>query len=42
VLTAHGSDDLYRRFIAAGANRFLTKDDYFIDVLIDSIGEVLN
>lgn len=42
VLTAHGSDDLYKRFIDAGASRFLTKDDYFIDLLIDSVSEVLN
>jgi CheY-like chemotaxis protein len=41
VLTAYGSDDLYNKFIDAGARRFLTKDDYFIDVLMESIGEVL-
>jgi two-component system NtrC family response regulator len=42
VLTAYGSDELYKRFIEAGAKRFLTKDDFFVDALIDSIGEVLN
>ncbi|MDF1571527.1 MAG: response regulator [Bacteroidales bacterium] len=42
VLTAHGSDELYRRFIKAGAKRFLTKDNFFVDALIDSIGEVLH
>jgi len=42
VLTAHGSDELYKRFIEAGARRFLTKDNFFVDALIDSIGEVLN
>jgi CheY-like chemotaxis protein len=41
VLTAHGSDELYRRFKDAGAEKFLTKDNFFVDTLIDSIGEVL-
>lgn len=42
ILTAHGSDDLFRRFKAAGAVRFLTKDHFFVDALMESIGEVLN
>lgn len=42
VLTAHGSDELYEAFLEKGAERFLTKDDYFIDSLMDSIGELLN
>ena len=42
VLTAHGSDELYRRFIDAGARKFLTKDNFFVDALIESIGEVLH
>lgn len=42
VLTAHGSDELYKRFIDAGAEKFLTKDDFFVDALMESIGEVLN
>jgi len=42
VLTAYGSDELYEEFLKKGAERFLTKDDYFIDSLIETIGEVLN
>lgn len=42
VLTAHGTDELYKAFIKRGAERFLTKDDYFIDSLIETISEVLN
>jgi CheY-like chemotaxis protein len=42
VLTAHGTEELYEEFLNMGAERFLTKDDYFIDSLIDTIGEVLN
>lgn len=41
VLTAHGTEELYAKFLKKGASRFLTKDDYFIDSLIDTIGEVL-
>lgn len=42
VLTAYGTDELSDEFISKGAARFLTKDDYFIDSLINTIGEVLN
>lgn len=42
VLTAHGSDELHQRFKKAGAVRFLTKDHFFVDALMESIGEVLN
>ncbi|MEX0987126.1 MAG: response regulator [Bacteroidales bacterium] len=42
VLTAYGSQELLQEFIQKGAERFLTKDDFFIDSLIDTIGEVLN
>ena len=42
ILTAYGSDELYRRFIDAGAKKFLTKDNFFVDALLDSIGEVLH
>jgi CheY-like chemotaxis protein len=42
VLTAHGSEELLEAFLNKGAERFLTKDDYFIDSLMESIGEVLN
>ncbi len=42
VLTGYGTNDLYQAFIGKGADRFLTKDDYFIDSLIDTIDDVLN
>lgn len=42
VLTAYGTQELLQEFMNNGASRFLTKDDYFIDSLIDTIGEVLN
>ncbi len=41
VLTGYGNDELLAEFMEKGAARFLTKDDYFIDSLIDTIGEVL-
>jgi DNA-binding NtrC family response regulator len=42
ILTGFGTDDLYHRFIKKGAKRFLTKDDYFIDSLIDTIDDLIN
>lgn len=42
VLTAFATDNLLEKYINKGASRFLTKDDYFIDNLIETIGEVLN
>jgi len=42
VLTAYGTDELSEEFLSKGAEKFLTKDDYFIDSLINTIGEVLN
>ncbi len=42
VLTGHGTDELYHRFIKKGAKRFLTKDDYFINSLIDTIKDLIN
>jgi CheY-like chemotaxis protein len=42
VLTGFGTDELYDRFIKTGAEKFLTKDDYFIDSLIDTIDAVIN
>ena len=41
VLTGFGNDELLAEFMEKGAARFLTKDDYFIDSLIETIGEVL-
>ena len=42
VLTGFGNDELLAEFMEKGASRFLTKDDYFIDSLIETIGEVLH
>lgn len=42
VLTGFGNDELLAEFMEKGAARFLTKDDYFIDSLIETIGEVLH
>ena len=42
VLTGHGSDELLARFMSKGAKRFLTKDDYFIDSLMETIQQLLN
>lgn len=41
VLTGYGNDELLAEFMEKGASRFLTKDDYFIDSLIETIGEVI-
>lgn len=41
ILTGHASDELLAEFMEKGASNFLTKDDYFIDSLIETIGEVL-
>lgn len=42
VLTGYGNDELLAEFMEKGAVRFLTKDDYFIDSLIETIQEVLH
>lgn len=42
ILTGYGDDELLAEFMASGATRFLTKDDYFIDSLIDAIGQIIN
>ena len=41
VLTGYGDEELLERFMKGGASRFLTKDDYFIDSLIESIDQVI-
>ena len=41
ILTGHGDDELLSEFMENGASRFLTKDDYFIDSLIDTFNELL-
>lgn len=41
ILTGQGDDALLSEFMEHGANRYLTKDDYFIDSLIETIREVI-
>ena len=42
ILTGQGDDDLLTKFMENGANRYLTKDDYFIDSLVETIQQVLS
>jgi len=42
ILTGHADDKLLSRFMDAGVNRFLTKDDFFVDSLIESIDQILH
>lgn len=42
ILTGHGDDELLSEFMENGASRFLTKDDYFIDSLIETMEQILN
>ena len=41
ILTGQGDDTLLTEFMENGANRYLTKDDFFIDSLIETIQDVL-
>lgn len=41
ILTGQGDDTLLSEFMENGANRYLTKDDFFIDSLIETIQEVI-
>jgi two-component system response regulator AtoC len=41
ILTGQGDDLLLSEFMEQGANRYLTKDDYFIDSLIETIHQVI-
>ena len=41
ILTGQGDDGLLSEFMEQGANRYLTKDDFFIDSLIETIQEVI-
>ena len=41
ILTGQGDDSLLSEFMEQGANRYLTKDDFFIDSLIETIQEVI-
>jgi len=41
ILTGQGDDTLLTEFMENGANRYLTKDDFFIDSLIETIQQML-
>ena len=41
ILTGHDDDELLSEFMEQGANRYLTKNDFFIDSLIETIQEVI-
>jgi len=41
ILTGQGDDELLSDFMEHGANRYLTKDDFFIDSLIETIQQVI-
>lgn len=41
ILTGQGDDELLSEFMEHGANRYLTKDDFFIDSLIETIQQVI-
>jgi CheY-like chemotaxis protein len=40
ILTGQGDDELLSEFMDQGANRYLTKDDFFIDSLIEAIQQM--
>ena len=42
ILTGQGDDQLLSEFMENGADRYLTKDDYFINSLIETIEQALN
>jgi CheY-like chemotaxis protein len=42
ILTGQGDDSLLTEFMENGANRYLTKDHFFIDSLIETIQDVIN
>ena len=41
ILTGQDDDALLSQFMELGANRYLTKNDFFIDSLIETIQEVI-
>lgn len=41
ILTGQGDDSLLTEFMENGANRYLTKDDFFIDSLVETIQQVI-
>jgi CheY-like chemotaxis protein len=42
ILTGQGDDTLLAEFMENGANRYLTKDDFFIDSLIETIQDMVH
>ena len=42
ILTGQGDDMLLSEFMENGADRYLTKDDYFIDSLVETIEQVIH
>jgi len=42
ILTGQGDDELLSEFMDKGANRYLTKDDFFIDSLIETIQQMIS
>ncbi|MEN8201512.1 MAG: response regulator [Bacteroidota bacterium] len=42
ILTGQGDDELLTEFMDNGASRYLTKDDFFIDSLIETIQQVIS
>ncbi len=41
ILTGQGDESLLTEFMENGANRYLTKDDFFIDSLIETIQQLI-
>lgn len=41
ILTGQGDEQLLSEFMDEGADRYLTKDDFFIDSLIETIQQVI-
>ena len=41
ILTGQGDDSLLSELMENGANRYLTKDDFFIDSLIETIQQMI-
>lgn len=42
ILTGQGDEELLSEFMENGAERYLTKDHYFIDSLIETIQQVIH
>ncbi len=42
ILTGQGDDKLLSEFMENGADRYLTKDDFFVDSLVETIEQMLH